>query len=94
MAWDFAAEIHNLTGYDADDASGTAIDGTTFSLQADRWLVDGAKEIINILPPELKIKCATATGVGTDFKVDLDGLGEILYVSRENADSGILVPCR
>jgi len=94
MAWDFAAEIHNLTGYDADDDSGTAVDGTTFSLQADRWLVDGAKEIINLLPSKLKNKCVSATGVGTDFKVDLDGLGEILYVTRENADSGFLVPCR
>ena len=94
MAWDFAAEIHSLTNYDADDASTTGTSGETLSLQADRWLVDGAKEIINILPEKLKQKCVSATGVGTDFKVDLDGLGEILYVTRENADSGFLVPCR
>ena len=36
----------------------------------------------------------TATGVGTDFKVDLDGLGEILYVTRKNADSGYYTECR
>ena len=94
MAWDFAAEIHNLTGYDADDTSGTATDGTALSLQADRWLVEGAREVINQLPQKLKEKCMTATGVGTDSVVDLDGLGEILYVTRKNADSGYYTECR
>ena len=59
-----------------------------------QFLTDGAKEVINSLPNALQEKCMTATGVGTDFKVDLDGLGEVLYVPRENADAGYLVPCR
>jgi hypothetical protein len=74
--------------------SDDSVSGEDFYLHTNQWLKDGAKEIINILPLKLKQKCVSATGVGTDFKVDLDGLGEILYVTRENADSGFLVPCR
>jgi hypothetical protein len=94
MAWDFAAEIHALANYDADDGSTTGTSGELLTLHANQWLTDGAKEVIHILPPKLKQKCTTATGVGTDFKVDLDGLGEVLYVTRENADAGYLAPCR
>ena len=94
MAWDFAAEIHALANYDADDGSTTGTSGEVLTLHANQWLTDGAKEVIHILPPKLKQKCTTATGVGTDFKVDLDGLGEVLYVTRENADAGYLAPCR
>jgi hypothetical protein len=95
MAWDFAAEIHALSGFDADlEATTGSESGEYLSLHTNQWLTDGAKEIINMLPLKLKQKCVSATGVGTDFKVDLDGLGEILYVTRENADSGFLVPCR
>ena len=79
---DFQTQIEDLTGSIGDTTAITS------------WLTDGAKEIINILPPKLKQKCATATGVGTDFKVDLDGLGEVLYVTRENANSGYYAPCR
>jgi hypothetical protein len=49
MAWDFAAEIHALTGFDADDTSTTATSGETLSAHASQWLTDGAKEIMNIL---------------------------------------------
>ena len=94
MAWDFAAEIHNLTGYDADDASGTATDGTAFSLQADRWLVDGARVVINRLPNNLKVECSTMTALTSTTPMDLDLSGPILYVTRENADSGFHTPCR
>ena len=79
---DFQTQIEDLTGSIGDTTALTS------------WLTDAAKEIINILPPKLKQKCTTATGVGTDFKVDLDGLGEVLYVTRENADAGYLAPCR
>ena len=86
---EFQEQVMGLTGLtiDASSTSPSRAEFTTF-------LTDGAKEIINILPLKLKQKCVSATGVGTDFKVDLDGLGEILYVTRENADSGFLVPCR
>ena len=77
----FSAEVQSLVG-------------TVTTSEVAQWMTDGVKEIINMLPLKLKQKCATATGVGTDFKVDLDGLGEVLYVTRENADAGYLVPCR
>ena len=49
MAWDFGAEIHALSGFDADDTSTTATSGETLSAHATQWLTDGAKEVINIL---------------------------------------------
>ena len=95
MAWDFAAEIHALSNFDADlEGTTGSISGENLSLHTNQWLTDGAKEVINQLPQKLKEKCMTATGVGTDFKVDLDSLGEILYVTRKNADSGYYTKCR
>ena len=70
----FAAKITDLVGGTIDDDA------------CDDWMTEGAKEIINQLPARLKEKCMTATGVGTDSVVDLDGLGEIFYVTRKNAD--------
>ena len=78
----FAAKITDLVGGTIDDDA------------CDDWMTEGAKEIINQLPARLKEKCMTATGVGTDSVVDLDGLGEILYVTRKNADSGYYTECR
>jgi len=49
MAWDFAAEIHNLTNFDADDTSTTATSGETLSAHATQWLTDGARDVINAL---------------------------------------------
>lgn len=62
-----------------------------------QFLTDGAKEIINILPPNLKEKAMSITNLyigNTDTIMDLDGKGEIFYVTRENADSGVYAPCR
>ena len=94
MAWDFAAQIHALTGFDADDSSGTTETGDTYSLMADRWLVDAAREVINILPPELKIECATITSLTSSTPMDLDATGKVFHVTRENADSGYHIGCR
>ena len=49
MAWDFAAEIHALTNFDADDTSTATTSGETLSAHATQWLTDGAKEVVNIL---------------------------------------------
>ena len=38
MAWDFAAQIHALTGFDADDASTATETGDTFSVLANNGL--------------------------------------------------------
>ena len=64
MAWDFGAEIHVLTSYDADDTTAySASDGTgaiseeTLKAHVDQWLSDGAQEIASMLSPELQEEC-------------------------------------
>ena len=97
MAWDYAAQIHALTGFDADDIEGESETGDTYSVLANRWLTDAAKEVINILPPKLKMKCAKITNLyigNTDTTMVMDGIGSILHVTRENADSGYYIGCR
>jgi len=97
MAWSFADEIHALSGFDADDGSGTTISGEVHTIHTNQWLTDGAKEVITNLPSELKEECATITKLyigNTDTVMDLDASGKILYVTRENADSGYFTECR
>jgi len=63
----------------------------------DGWATDAVKEIINILPPKLKQKCSKVTNLyidNTNTTMDLDDAGEILYVTRENANSGYYIGCR
>tara|TARA_R100001594_G_scaffold129201_2_gene167742 strand:- start:1674 stop:2447 length:774 start_codon:yes stop_codon:yes gene_type:complete len=52
MALDFAAQIHALTGFDADstDDSETGDDYDELTAQ---WMSDAIKEVINVLPPHL-----------------------------------------
>ena len=95
MAWDFAAEIHALSNFNADDGSGTGTSGEVLTLHANRWLTDGAKEVINILPRRLKEKCSVQTGLDNSATtLAMEGIGDILHVTRENADSGYYAPCR
>ena len=79
----FDAQISSLAGTDTDSESA-------------QWMSDGAKEIINILPSELKEKCMTETTLNNSSPtMDLDGVGKILYVSRLSANSGgYRVSCR
>lgn len=101
MAWNFGVQIHSLTGFDAnlDSASEEGDDYTTL---ANQWLNDAAKEIINLLPTKMKQKCTTETPLTSSTPMDLDSVGEILYVTRENKNFGDLgygdvgnhVPCR
>ena len=95
MAWDFGAQINSFTGFDGNDTSASE-EGETFDVLATRWLTDAAKEIINILPPLLKEKCTTETTLNNSATtMDMDGVGEILYVNRLSADSGgSRIPCR
>ena len=78
------------------DAQIQALAGTGTQSEMDDWAADGVKEIINILPPKLKQKCATYSLLNADngTTLDLDGIGNILYVTRENADSGYYIGCR
>ena len=77
-------------------SSGTSGIDTTIGddVALNQWLTDGAKEIINVLPRKLKEKCSTYTSVTAASGMDLDAVGEILYVVRENSNSGYDVPCR
>ena len=95
MGWDFGAEIHALTNFDADNATaysasaGTgAISEETLLAHANQWLTDAAKDVIHALPPSLKIKCSTRASITDLNGMDLDGKGEILYITRLSADSG------
>jgi hypothetical protein len=85
MAETFKNQVDALTGF-----AGTEDDALS------DWLTAGAKEIINILPKRLKVKCGTVSLLNADngTTLDMDGRGEILYVTRENADSGYYAPCR
>ena len=62
----------------------------------DDWMTHGARELLNVLPYPLKRKCTTFTLLNADngTTIDLDGLGEIMHVTRENANSGYYKPCR
>ena len=72
MALDFAAQIHALSGFDADGTDDTET-GDDFDESAAQWMTDGAREVINYLPDELKMKCATVTTLNNSTTVmDLD----------------------
>ena len=70
--------------------------GTVTETEIDQWMADGAKEIINLLPPELKMKCATRSTLNNSATtLDLDGKGDIIHITRLSADSGgFEKPCR
>ena len=67
MAWNYADQIHSLSGFDADTESASET-GENFSVLAQQWLTDAAKEIINSLPPNL-LKLCTATQSFTSVAV-------------------------
>ena len=95
MAWTFSEQIHALTGLDAASNSDSAT-GEDFRVLSAQWLVDAAREVINILPPLLKEKCTTETTLNNSATtMDMDGKGEILYITRLSANSGgVRFPCR
>ena len=95
MAWTFSEQIHALTGLDAASNSDSET-GEDFRVLSAQWLVDAAREVINIMPQELKEKCTTETTLNnSSTTMDMDGVGKILYVNRLSADSGgSRIPCR
>ena len=80
----FKTQIQDIIGDFDDDVA------------INQFLTDGAKELINMMPPELKEKCTTETTLNNSATtMDMDGVGEILYVNRLSADSGgSRIPCR
>ena len=62
MAWDFAAEIHALSGFNADlEATTGSASGENLNLHTNEWLSQGVREVVNILPLELRVKCGART---------------------------------
>ena len=72
------------------------VGGTIDSAACNQWAADACKEIINQLPAKLKAKCAAATELDdSPLVMDMDDVGEILFVTRLSADSGgYQIPCR
>ena len=80
----FKTQIQDIIGDFDDDVA------------INQFLTDGAKELINMMPPELKEKCTAETTLNNSATtMDMDGVGEILYANRLSADSGgSRIPCR
>ena len=90
MAWDFAAEISALTGFNADYNTDTST-GETHRVHATQWLTDSAKEVIKVLPNRLLQFCASNTSFTSGSPSTLN-TGKILNVFRSDGD--INQPCR
>lgn len=91
MAWNFGAEIHALTGFDAESSSNTAT-GETFQTHANQFLTDSAKEVIKLLPNRLLHLCLSSAQTFTSGTPDALTTGKILFVTR--TDGSIEYPCR
>ena len=95
MAWNFGVQINSLTQFDGNDTANASEEGENFDVLATRWLTDAAKEVISLMPANLKQKCAQLTVLNNAATtMDLDNVGDILQVTRKNADSGYHMPCR
>ena len=94
MAWNFGVQINSLTQFDANLDSASE-EGDDFTTLANQWLNDAAKEVISLMPANLKQKCAQLTVLNNAATtMDLDSIGDVLQVTRKNADSGYHMPCR
>jgi hypothetical protein len=94
MAWNFGVQINSLTGFDANLDSASE-EGDDFTTLANQWLNDAAKEVISLMPANLKQKCAQITVLNNaTTTMDLDNIGDVLQVTRKNANSGYHTPCR
>jgi hypothetical protein len=73
------------------------VDGLTSFASTDNpaladWFNDGVREIINLLPPGLLLKCATETSANASELADFDTRGTILGITR--SDGVREQPCR
>jgi len=90
MAWDFAAEISALTGFNADYGTDSPT-GETYRAHTTQWLTDSAKEVINQLPKHLLPLCSAEQSFTSGTPNTLN-TGKILNVFRSDGD--IKQPCR
>ena len=66
----FKTQIQDIIGAFDDDVA------------INQFLTDGAKELINMMPRDLKEKCTTETTLNNSATtMDMDGVGEVLYVN-------------
>ena len=82
MAWNYAGQIHALTGFDADSTADSETEEDN-NLLANQWLVDAAKDIINSLPPNLLKLCSatqTFTSAAVGSEAETLNTGKILSV--------------
>ena len=72
------------------------VGGTIDQTACDQWAADACKEIIHALPVKLKAKCSTVSTLNNSATtLDMDGIGDILHVTRLSANSGgYQLPCR
>ena len=96
---DFESQIEGLTSLSIESSSSSPTQA-----EVTQYLTDGAREIVHMLPPDLKRKCTTisilnnssptlsldgAAGTGTTTQV-----GNIIEVTRKSASDGYYTPCR
>ena len=81
----FQEKVNDLVGF-----------GTTDNDALVDFLNDGVKEIISMMPSEMKQKCSKVSILNADngTTLDLDGRGPILQVTRKEASDKKQVPCR
>ena len=93
MAWDFCAEIHALTGFDADDDSTLTDSGESHLQHSTQWINDGIKYTLDNMPePLLAIVAETNTlNDSTPTFTPIKNL-KILDVTR--SDGTRQQPCR
>ena len=72
------------------------IGGTIDQVACDQWAADACKELIHEFPAKLKAKCSTVSTLNnSSTTLDVDGIGDILHVTRLSANSGgYQLPCR
>ena len=95
----FESQIEGLTSLSIESSSSSPTQA-----EVTQYLTDGAREIVHMLPPDLKRKCTTisilnnssptlsldgAAGTGTTTQV-----GNIIEVTRKSASDGYYSPCR
>jgi len=79
----FDAQIQDLVGT-----------GFTDQTAMDTWMTEGARELINLFPPNLLFQCATESTLNhsTTTLTNMDTRGSVLGVTR--SDGSIQHPCR
>lgn len=76
------------------DAQIQSLVGTADQTEMDTWASEAVVELTNLFPAKLKQKCAQLTALNDSTPMDLDSIGEVLYVTRKNGNSGHQVSCR